>query len=139
MGDRLSVVPRSNPLCQRNDLGTRVLACVMCLVRGRPVRYTQPTVERCAYDCGMSASRPWASEAEIARVLVPVLLALVQHLLHVGTGLRELDVLELNVGAAPTIHVAGSRVVRRQGGHLIAVVALDQVAQVVRPIADVDL
>src|SRR5215213_8798964 len=85
------------------------------------------------------------AQAELAPVLLAVLVLLLLDARHVGAGLGERDVLvgrEL-LGAAGLVHppvdVGLSGVVGRDGQPLVAVVVVEEVAEVPGPVGDVDL
>src|SRR3954447_3596386 len=84
-------------------------------------------------------------EAELFCVMPFVGTALAQHALHVRACLWERDVsggVEAVRAAGrthPPVDVVLARVVRRDGQHLVAVVAADQIAQVPGAVGDVDL
>src|SRR5215210_7811938 len=86
-----------------------------------------------------------ALEAELAGVALAVLAAALEHVAHVVARLLERDVaagVELagSTGATdPAAHVGLASVIGGHREHLVAVVAAQQVAQVIAAIGDVDL
>src|SRR6185437_7890046 len=90
------------------------------------------------------AARTELPVAELAGVRVPVLALGVQHTLHVRTGLRERNRLDRHLATVttrvrdPTVNVGLAAVVGGQGEHGLAAVVIEQEAQVVAAVGDVD-
>src|SRR3954463_525544 len=84
-------------------------------------------------------------EPQLGRVLVPVELPVLHHAVYVAARLGERDVvcgIEVPVAARllhPPVDVRETRVVGGYGKRLVAVVTVDQVAQIPGPVGDVDL
>src|ERR1044072_2545086 len=94
---------------------------------------TKPTARARAATRGLGA----ALIAELPRVFLAVLVAFRQHLFDVGAGFREGDLRHRQVSPAPLVGVAGPSVVSGERGGLVAVIAVQQVAQEEGPVADV--
>src|SRR5919198_1958772 len=92
---------------------------------------------------GGRVKRP--SQPQLVRVGVAVVAAGLLHPVDVCPGLGERDVVDRELLRAlgrpdqPAVHVALAAVVGGQGKRLVAAIAVEQVAQVVRPVLDVDL
>src|SRR3954454_6866964 len=82
---------------------------------------------------------PCSVEAKLVTVVAGVLVALLEHILHVIPGFRKWNLVEAQARAAPGRHVGLPRVVRGQGGDLVVAERLDQIVEVEGPVADVDV
>src|SRR6478672_9481318 len=93
---------------------------------------------------GISPTVAALLEAELARVREAVCALRVEHPVHVGTGFGEGDRIHRQPAAGgagmrdPAVDVGQARVVGGQRQHLVAVVMVEQVAQVVAAVGDVD-
>src|SRR5215211_4654746 len=96
--------------------------------------------------CGFGDSAPWSPfsapcsvESKLVTVMPGVLVALLEHILHVLACLGERNVVQAQAGASPGGHVGLPGVICRQCGDLIVPELLDQVAEIEGAVADVDV
>src|SRR3954454_5871305 len=102
-----------------------------------PSAKTRPTASESAslWSLTGTGSVP-ASVSEFLRVLLAVLDLLREDILDVGAGLDELVVVCVHRRPAPFVGIPGPGVIGGQGGVLVAVVAVEEVAEVEGSVAD---
>src|SRR5918994_107996 len=113
--------------------------------RSRTARAGTPPTPQASGTSRTSADRAICSQIarllkpEVVRVMLAVLGTLVQHLLDVRMGLVEPDVVNLQLGAAPSVDTRLAGVVRGQRRDVVAPVSVEEVGEVERAVGDVDV